>query len=99
MPVALTLGAEHGGALGDAAECLPKVAAPADEGHGELVLVDVVLLVGHGQHLALVNVVHLQRLEDLSLDEVADAGLQRQGTARQGLGMSVLTRRKAGPDS
>jgi len=39
------------------------------------VLVDVVLLVGRGQHLALVDVVDAQRLDHLSLDKMADPGL------------------------
>jgi hypothetical protein len=39
------------------------------------VLVDVVVLVGRGEDLGLVDVVDAERLEDLCLDEVADAGL------------------------
>ena len=71
----LALGAHHGGALVDAPERLAEVAAAAHEGHLEGVLVDVVGLVGRRQHLGLVDVVDAQRLEDLRLDEVADARL------------------------
>src|SRR5699024_3254560 len=39
------------------------------------VLVDVVDVVGGGEHLGLVDVVHAQLLQHLRLDEVADAGL------------------------
>ena len=63
---------------------LAQVAAAADERDGELPLVDVVLLVGRRQHLALVDVVDLERLEDLRLDEVADPRL-RHHRDRHGL--------------
>ena len=39
-------------------------------------LVDVVLLVGGGQYLGLVDEVHLERLQDLRLGEVADPRLR-----------------------
>ena len=45
----------------------------------ELVLVDVVVLVGHRQHFGLINVVDLGGFEDLGLDEVADARLRHDG--------------------
>ena len=61
------LGAHHRGALGDAPQRLAQVAAAADERNLEIVLLDMVLLVGRGQHLALVDEVHLQRFEDLRL--------------------------------
>ena len=59
-----TTGATHEG--------LAEVTATADERDGELSLVDVVVLVGHGQNLRLVDVVHLDRLQNLSFYEVAD---------------------------
>ncbi len=71
----LALGADHGCALVDAAERLAQVAAAAHERHLEGVLVDVVVLVGRRQHFRLVDVVDAQRLENLRLDEVADARL------------------------
>jgi len=45
------LGADHGGALGDAAERLPEVAAPVHERHVVLVLVDVVHVIGRRENL------------------------------------------------
>jgi hypothetical protein len=72
---AFALRPDHRGAFGDAAECLAQVAAPADERDREPPFVDVVLLVGRCQHLALVDVVDLERLEHLRLDEVADPAL------------------------
>ncbi|CAM0904951.1 unnamed protein product [Alopecurus aequalis] len=75
----LALGADHGGALADAAEGLTEVAAAADEGDAEVVLVDVVGVVGEREDLALVDVVDADGLEDLGLDEVADAGLSHDG--------------------
>src|SRR5688572_27526242 len=66
----LALGADHGRALADAPQRLPQVAAAAHERHLEVVLIDVVLLVGRREDLGLVDVVHLERLEDLGLGEV-----------------------------
>ena len=62
----------------------PRLVAPHTNGHREGPLVDVVRLVGRGQHLGLVDVVDAERLEDLGLDEVADAGLghHRDGHGR-----------------
>ena len=53
----LALGADHRRALGDPAQRLAEVGRAADEGHGELPLVDVVGVVGRGEHLGLVDVV------------------------------------------
>lgn len=78
----LALCADHGGALADAAEGLAEVAAAADKGNLEGVLVDVVLVVGGGEDLGLVDVVDVERLEDLRLDEVADTALGLVAGAR-----------------
>ena len=67
--------ANHGRALADAAKGLAEVAAAADEGNAEVVLVDVVGVVGEGEHLALIHVVDADGLQDLGLNEVSDAGL------------------------
>jgi len=61
----LTLGADHGSTLVDAAESLTEVLAAADEGDLVVVLVDVVGLVSGGEDLGLVNVVNSQGLDDL----------------------------------
>ena len=71
----LALGADQAGALADAPQRLAEVGRAAHEGHREGPLVDVVLLVGRGEHLGLVDVVDVESLEDLGLGEVADAGL------------------------
>ena len=42
-------------------------------------LFDVVSFVGRRQHLGLIDVIHTQRLEDLRLDEMADAHLRHHG--------------------
>ena len=72
----LALGADHGRALGDAPQRLAQVDGAAHERDREVPLVDVVGLVGRGEHFALVDVVDLESLEDLGLDEVADAGFR-----------------------
>ena len=77
----LALGADHGRAFGDAAQGLAQVAAAADEGHGEVALVDMIPVIGGGQHFAFVDVVHAQGLKDAGLHEMADAGLGHDGDA------------------
>ncbi len=80
----LALRADEAGTFGNAAERLAQVGGAADERNGEGPLVDVVGLVGRGEHLALVDVVDAEGLEDLGLGEVADAGL---GHDRDGDGL------------
>ena len=71
----LPLGTDHGRALGDAAQRLTQVGGSAHERNGEGLLVDVVGVVGRGEDLGLVDVVHAEALEDLGLHEVTDTGL------------------------
>jgi len=73
------LGADEGSTLRDAAESFPEVAAAAQNGDGEWVFVDVVAVVGGGEDLGLVEEVSTGGLEDLSFDEVANAGLGHDG--------------------
>ena len=81
----LTLGTDQARALADASQRLAQVRRAAHEGHGEGPLVDVVLLVGRRQHFGLVDVVHVERLEDLGLGEVTDAGLGHDRDGHHGL--------------
>ncbi len=83
----LSFGADHGGALADAAQRLTEVHGAAHEGRVELPLVDVVDLIGRGEDLALVDEVDCEGLQDLRLDEVADA---RLGHHRHGDGLLDL---------
>ena len=71
----LPLRADHRSPLCDPPQGFPQVAAAAHERDPEVVLVDVVHVVGRGQHLRLVDVIHSESLENLRLDEVADARL------------------------
>src|SRR5437868_13640065 len=84
----LALAADHRGALVDAPERFAEVACAADERHVELALVDVELLVGRCEDLALVDVVDPQHLEHLGFHEVADARLRhdRDGDGVHDLG-------------
>ena len=84
--------ADHRRALGDAPERLAEVRAAADERDGELPLVDVVLEVGGRQHLGLVDVVDLERLEDLRLDEVPDPALRHHRDRHRLLDLRDLLR-------
>ena len=81
----LALGADHARALGDAPQRLAQVGGAAHERHGERPLVDVVRLVGRGEHLALVDVVDAERLEHLGLGEVADPALGHHRDGDRGL--------------
>ena len=61
------LSAQHGGAFGNATQCLSQVSASAYEGHSEASLVNVILLIRNRQDLGLVNVINLQSLENLGV--------------------------------
>ena len=71
----LALRADHRRALRDATQSLAEIGRAADERHLERPLVHVVRDVRGREHLGLVHVVDLERLQDLRLDEVADAAL------------------------
>ena len=58
----LTLGANHRGALGNAAQRLAQAAGTADKRDVKLGLVDVVDIVGGGENLGLVDVIDLDGL-------------------------------------
>src|SRR5574341_532386 len=72
----LTLGADHGRALADAAQRLAEVAAAAHERYLEQMFVDVVGLVGGSQYFGFVNIVYTDRFEDLRFDKVPDAAFR-----------------------
>ena len=72
----LALGADHRRPLAEPPQRLAEGCRAADERHLEGKLVDVVALVGRGQHLGLVDVVDLERFEDLGLGEVPDPRLR-----------------------
>ncbi len=78
------LGADHGGALVDAAERFAQIPRAADEGRAEVVLQNVVRLVRRSQHLAFVDEVHAQRFQHPGLHVVPDADL---GHDRNGNGL------------
>ena len=80
----LALRADHRRALVDAAKRLAEVGRTADERGVEGPLVDVVHVVGRREHLGLVDVVDVERLQHLRLDEVADAGLRHDGDRHLG---------------
>ena len=71
----LALRPDHRGAFRDPPQRLAEVRRTADERHGERPLVHVVLDVGRREDLGLVDVVDLERLEDLRLGEVPDPAL------------------------
>lgn len=61
----LTLGANEGGTLGDAAQRLSKVTSTANEWNFEAMFVDMVLIVCRSQDLRFVNIIDTDGLEDL----------------------------------
>lgn len=58
----LALGTDHCRSLPDTAEGLWERAASTHERNSEVVLVDVVCVIGEGEHLALIDVVDLHGL-------------------------------------
>ena len=75
----LTLRADHGSALVDAAQGLAQVGRTADKRDLEGVLVDVVDVVGWAENFRFVHEVHAKRLQDLCFDLMADAGFGHDG--------------------
>ena len=70
------LGADHGGAFGDAAQGFAQVAGAADEGDFEGVLVDVVGFVGGSEDFGFVDVVDAEFLENLGFGKMSDAAFR-----------------------
>src|SRR5579872_370174 len=71
----LTFGTNHRRTLANAAQRLSEVTRSTHEWHGEQVLVDMIMLIGGGQHLGLVNAVYADGLENLGLDKMPDTAL------------------------
>ena len=71
----LALRADHACAFGNTTECFAKIGCATNERNIECPLVDVVGFVSRCENFGLVDVVDLQRLKDLSLGDVTDAGL------------------------
>merc|ERR1711957_622018 len=71
----LALGADHAATLCDTPKGFSKIATATDEWNLVLGLVDVVCLIGDRQHLTLIDAIHADLLQNLSLHEVADARL------------------------
>ena len=69
------LGANHSRAFGYPPQGLAQVAAATDERNLEVVLPDVMRLVGGGQYFRLVNVVNAESFQNLGFDEMADTDL------------------------
>jgi hypothetical protein len=86
----LALRADHRCAFRDPPQRLAEIRAAANERDGELPLVDVVLEVRRRQHLGLVDVVDLERLEDLRLDEVPDPAFGHHGDRHRLLDLADL---------
>lgn len=72
----LALGTNHGRTLGDTAQRLAQVLRAAHERHVELVLVDVVHVVGGAQNLGFVDVVDFDGLQNAGFGNMADAHLR-----------------------
>ena len=70
----LSLRSDHRSALGDAAQSLAQVRRPTHEGDAKGPLIDVIGVVSRAKHFRLIDKVHLEGLEHLGLDEVADPG-------------------------
>src|SRR3989338_1364310 len=73
------LGPYHRGAFIEPAHRLTQVARAANEAHGERGLVHVEFLIGGREDLALIDVIHLERLKYLRFGKMSDAALGHHG--------------------
>ena len=71
----LALGTDHGRALGDTAQRLAQVLRTAHERHVELVLVDVIHVVGGAQHFGFINVIDFDGLQNTGFGNMTDTNL------------------------
>ena len=71
----LALGADHGRSLGDTAQRFAQVLRAAHERHVELVLVDVVHVVGRAQHFGFIDVIDLDGLQNAGFGNMTDTNL------------------------
>ena len=71
----LALGADHGRTLRDTAQRFAQVLRAAHERHVELVLVDVVHVVGGAEYFGFVDVIDFDGLQDAGFGDVADTNL------------------------
>ena len=71
----LALGADHGRALGDTAQRFAQVLRAAHERHVELVLVDVVHVVGRTQHFGFIDVIDFDGLQNAGFGNMTDTNL------------------------
>jgi hypothetical protein len=72
----LAFGPDHRRPLADTAKRFTEILGTAHEWRRERPLVDVVILVGGGEHLGLVDVVDVECLQHPRFEEVPDAGLR-----------------------
>ena len=70
-----TLGSDHRGALADAAQRLTEIAAAADKGYTEVLLVNMESIVGRGENFALIYEINAQSFEDLCFNKMSDSTL------------------------
>src|SRR5262245_17169934 len=70
-----TLGADHRCTLTNTPQCLTQVACTTHKRHLESKLIDVMRLVRWGEHLALVDIIDPQSLENLRLGKMPDTHL------------------------
>ena len=75
------LGANHGSAFGDAAQGFTQIAATAHKGNGKVALVDMIFVIGGGEHFTFVDIVGAHGLKNAGFNKVADTGLGHDGNA------------------
>ena len=75
------LSTNHGSPLGNTAQGLAKVLGTTHKGHIELGLIDMIDVIGWAEHLALVDIINLDGLQDLSLGNMTDTALGHHGNS------------------
>ena len=71
----LTLRANHRSTLVDTAQRLAQILRTADKRHSKFCFINMVYIVSRREHLALINIVNLQRLQNLRLNEMTNTHL------------------------
>src|SRR5580765_7835887 len=75
----LTLCTHHRRTLTDPAQSLTQIACATHKGYREQMLIDMETLISRCQHFRLVDTVHADRLQNLSLHKVTNTALSHHG--------------------
>mmetsp|Transcript_30563 Transcript_30563/g.45614 ORF Transcript_30563/g.45614 Transcript_30563/m.45614 type:complete len:330 (-) Transcript_30563:111-1100(-) len=75
----LSLGTKHGRSLRTPTKCLSNVTTSTNKGNIEHILINMIDLICHGEHLTLINIINFTCLKNLCFDKVPDTSLGHDG--------------------